>query len=459
MALALAAGLALRLYFLLLPVTVDDDTAAYTQLADNWFHHGIYGFVHAGRIVPSLIRLPGYPLFLGVVFAVFGRDHIRAALVLQALIDLDACWLLFDCLRTEVSRRAAWAALLLAVVCPFTAAYSVAGMTESLSIACVSLAIWSLARWVRAARAGRSALAPLLLLAAATGFATLLRADGVLLLVVCAGAVFWYGSEGLGAARSLRLALLAAILAALPLVPWTLRNARTFHRFQPLVPKEANNPGEFMPAGFRRWLRTWSIDYINTGEVAWNQEDYIDPEDVPARACSGAQECRQTMALIAEHNRIDDVSPALDAQFAALAAQRIREHPLDYYLVMPVLRVADMTFRPRTELFDIEPDWWDFAGHPTDSILAILLGLVNLGYVVLAVWGFLRRRVPLAGALLAYLLLRGLLLATMENPEQRYTMEAFPMLILAAACVFARDRPNEDEDESAAAESPSAAAA
>lgn len=448
MALALAAGLALRLYFLFLPVTTDDDTAAYTQLADNWFHHGTYGFVQAGRIVPSLIRLPGYPLFLGVVFAISGH-HLRAVLILQALIDLGACWLLFDCLRTEVSRRAAWAGLLLAVVCPFTAAYSVAGMTESLSIACISLAIWSLARFVRAAREGKQRLAPLLALAAAGGWAMLLRPDGALLVVVFAAAVFWYGSQGLGATRSLQLAVLGVALAALPLVPWTFRNARRFHVIQPLAPREANNPGEFTPSGFRRWLRTWTIDYINTGDVAWNQADYIDPEDVPSRACSGPEECRETSSLIAAHNEVKDVTPALDKKFARLAAQRIREHPLDYYIVLPALRVADMTLRPRTELFDIGPDWWDFRDHPADSILALMLGAINLVYVALAVWGFLRRRVPFAGALLAYLLLRGLVIATMENPEQRYTMEAFPILIVAAACVFARDTGDADDSASA----------
>ncbi len=445
-ALVLAAGLALRLYYLFLPVTVDDDTAAYTQLADNWFHHGVYGFVHAGHIVPSLIRLPGYPLFLGVVFAVFGRDRIRAALALQILVDLGACWLLFDCLRTQVSGKVAWAGLLLAVFCPFTAAYTAAGMTESLSIACVSLAIWSLARFVRAARAGETAMAPLLALAAAAGFASLLRPDGALLLAVCAAAVFWYGRKGLGAGRSLRLAALAACLAALPLVPWTLRNARTFHLFQPLAPRAANNPGEFTPRGFHRWLRTWSIDFVDTANVAWNQSDVIDLRDIPPRACSSAQECRETRALIAEHNRVRDVTPALDVQFAALAAQRIRKHPLDYYVVMPVLRVADMWMRPRTELFDVEDNWWAVADHPADSMLAIALGLVNLGYVMLASWGFARRRVPLAGVLLVYMLLRSVAIATMPNPEQRYTMECFPMLILAAACVFARNRRGSDAE-------------
>ncbi len=451
-ALLLAAGLALRLYYLLLPVALDDDTAAYTQLAQNWFHHGIYGFVHAGQIVPSLIRLPGYPLFLGLVFAIFGRDRLNAALMLQVLIDLGACWLLFDCLRTEVSRRAAWAGLFLGVFCPFTAAYAAAGMTECLSMACVTLAIWSLARLLRAAREGRSALAPLLALAAATGFATLLRPDGALLLAVFALAVFRYGSEGPEAARSvrsLRLAILVAALAALPLVPWTLRDFNTFGVFEPLAPREANNPGEFSPKGFHRWMRTWSIDYMNTADVAWNQSGFIDPHDIPSRACSTAQECGETMALIAEHNRLRDVTPALDAQFAALAARRVRHHPVDYYLAMPALRVADMWMRPRTELFDIEDDWWALGEHPADSVLAILLGMVNLGYLGMAAWGFLRRKVPLAGALLTYMLLRCLVIATMPNPEQRYTMECFPMLILAAACVFAPDRRSTGEGVSA----------
>jgi hypothetical protein len=36
-----------------------------------------------------------------------------------------------------------------------------------------------------------------------------------------------------------------------------------------------------------------------------------------------------------------------------------------------------------------------------------------------------------------YLLLRCLLLATMENPEPRYTLECFPILIVAAAAAIA----------------------
>jgi 4-amino-4-deoxy-L-arabinose transferase-like glycosyltransferase len=433
----LAAGFAYRIVFLLMPLSLDDDTTAYTELARNWFRHGIYGFFNGDMIQPSLVRLPGYPLFLGAVFSVFGWGHPHAVLVVQALIDLAGCWLLWDCARREVSRRAGWAVLLLAVFCPFTAAYAVTGLTESLSIFCVALAIWALARLVRAVRAGKPVLGPLLALAAAMGYGMLLRPDGVLLTAAFCAGILWYTRESAGAGRGLRLAVVAGLLAVLPLVPWTIRNYRTFHVIEPLAPRYVNNPGEFVPAGFFRWMRTWSVNFVDAGTVFWNLNGEIDPEDVPARACSTAAQCRLTETLIEEHNEQHEVTPELDAQFAALAAERIRERPLHYYVVLPLWRVADMWLWPRTERFPLNIWWWDVGDHPRDSAIAIGLGLVNLGYLALAVVGFARRRVPLRAVLLATIVLRCILLATMENPEQRYTMMMFPIVFLAAGCALA----------------------
>ena len=433
----LAAGFAYRIVFLLMPLSLDDDTTAYTELARNWFRHGIYGFFNGNVIQPSLVRLPGYPLFLGVFFSLLGWGHPHAVLVVQALIDLAGCWLLWDCARREVSRRAGWAVLLLAVFCPFTAAYAVTGLTESLSIFCVALAIWALARLVRAVRVGKPVLGPLLALAAAMGYGMLLRPDGVLLTAAFCAGVLWYTRESAGAGRGLRLAVVAGLLAVLPLVPWTIRNYRTFHVIEPLAPRYVNNPGEFVPAGFFRWMRTWSVNFVDAGTVFWNLNGEIDPEDVPARACSTAAQCRLTETLIEEHNEQHIVTPELDAQFEMLAAERIRERPWNYYVVLPLWRVADMWLWPRTERFPLNLWWWDVGDHPRDSAIAIGLGLVNLGYLALAVVGFARRRVPLQAALLATIVLRCILLATMENPEQRYTMMMFPIVFLAAGCALA----------------------
>jgi 4-amino-4-deoxy-L-arabinose transferase-like glycosyltransferase len=430
----LFAGFAYRITFLLLPLSLDDDTTAYSELARNWFHHGVYGFLRGAAIEPTLIRLPGYPLFLGVVFSVFG-EHLRAALVIQILFDLASCWLLWDCARTAVSRRAAWAVLLLAVFCPFTAAYVATGLTECLSIFCVALAIWALARVVRAARSGEKALGPLLVLAAAMAYGMLLRPDGVLLTAAFCAGLFWY-MRRVGTGRALRMALLTGVLAGLPLIPWTIRNYRTLHVIQPLAPRYVNNPDEFVPVGFFRWMRTWSVNFVDAGTVFWNLNDTIDPEDVPARACSGEAQCQETAVLVEEHNARQAVTPELDAKFTTLAVERIRERPLRYYVVLPLWRIADMWLWPRTERFPVNIWWWDFGDHPGQSAIAIGLGLVNLGYLVLAGWGFARRRVPLKGALLGYIVLRCILLGTMENPEQRYTMMMFPMMFLAAGCAL-----------------------
>jgi hypothetical protein len=400
----------------------------------------VYGFFNGNVIQPSLIRLPGYPLFLGVFFSVFGWEHPHAVLVVQALIDLAGCWLLWDCARRGVSRRARWAVLLLAVFCPFTAAYAVTGLTESLSIFCVALAIWALARLVRAVRAGKPVLGPLLALSAAMGYGMLLRPDGVLLTATFCAGILWYTRVQSGTGRGLRLAVLAGALALLPLVPWTIRNYRTFHAVQPLAPRYVNNPGEFVPAGFFRWMRTWSLNFVDAGTVFWNLNGEIDPEDVPARACSTPAQCRETEALIEEHNKEQAITPELDAQFAALAAERIRERPLNYYVALPLWRVADMWLWPRTERFPLNIWWWDVGDHPRDSEIAIGLGLLNLAYLGLAVVGFVRRRVPLQAVLLATVVLRSILLATMENPEQRYTMMMFPIVFLAGGCALAKER-------------------
>jgi hypothetical protein len=103
-----------------------------------------------------------------------------------------------------------------------------------------------------------------------------------------------------------------------------------------------------------------------------------------------------------------------------------------------------MALRPRTELFPIESRWWEWGAHPSESAIALALAAVNLFYIALALVGFFRGRVPLATAMLLYIILRCLLLLTLENAETRYTLELFPILITAGAAAFAarssRDR-------------------
>ena len=126
-----------------------------------------------------------------------------------------------------------------------------------------------------------------------------------------------------------------------------------------------------------------------------------------------------------------------DGRFAALAAERIQDSPARYYVWLPVLRIADMWLRPRTELLPSDPRWWEFNDAMPWLTVSIVFGLVNLFYVGAAVLGFLRpRHVFGMGLLFLFFLLRSLFLGTLENPEPRYTLECYPVVIVAAAALF-----------------------
>lgn len=446
LAMALSAGAALRLWFIHAYPEVQGDPLIYGDIAKNWMLHGIYGLTGGGAaapgapasalvagVHPTLIRLPGYPLFLILCFRLFGMEHYHAVMFAQTALDLGTCLLVTAFAHRIWSDRAGWWALWLAALCPFTANYAAVPLTETLELFCIALAFYALARFLAA-----PGWCWALVLALAWSYAALLRPDGALLAVATCPAMLFYGYKRWGFAPMLRWTLLSGVLSILPFIPWTLRNARTFHVFQPLAPRYAVDPGEPSDPGFNRWTKTVCVDLACTWEVYWNaNSDTIDFADLPARAFDSPQQYEGTRDLIAEYNRTTTLTPVMDAAFGALAAERIRNQPLRYYVELPVARLADMAFRPRTELLWIELRWWQYQHHPAETIFAWAYAGLNLAYFVLAVVGFLRRP-PLRGAILVFVLLRCALLLTLEAPEPRYTLEWFPPLIALAGVALTR---------------------
>jgi len=444
----IAAGVLLRVFFMVYPGPVDDDTAVYLQLGHNLLHHGVYGLDNGEVLAPSLFRLPGYPIFLAAVELLFPKICLFAVVVIQAALDLIGGLLLAAFARRHISSRAGEVVLALAMLCPFVSASASIAMTESLSVFAVSLGVYAVGRALAAAQSGRRDAAALVLTACAAMIAMLLRPDGVLLFAALAAGLFYYmvrSSAPSASRHRLRSAVVSVALvctvALAPLAVWTARNWADFHVFEPLAPRHVSDPGERVNLGFYRWVRTWAVEYVSTDAVFWKVgTEKIDIDDLPPRAFDSPQQREQTENLIDEYNRGFSISPDLDNRFNALAAERIRTHPLRYYLVVPFLRVADMALRPRTEEFPIDMYWWRWSEHPGETAYAAVLALINLGYLLLALWGFLRGRVPWAAIFAGYIILRCLLLGTMENPEPRYTLEWYPILIIAAGAALAANR-------------------
>jgi hypothetical protein len=432
---ALVAGATLRLWFIHAFPQIQGDTLLYGDIARNWLTHGIYGrsLTQPGgptAIIPTLVRLPGYPAFLALSFAAFGTQNYFAVLYLQVVIDLATCLLIAGFVARICGPRAAMAALWLAMLCPFTANYVAMPLTETPSIFCVALGLYAFA-----AVLDRPSLKWILVLAFALSYAALLRPDGALLAVALLPALVFYGRLP----QSLRVALICGLLSLLPFAAWTLRNWHTFHVFQPLAPRSATDPGEPKASGFQRWTKTWLADFASTYEIYWNVPgDEIDIHTLPARALDGDE--RKTLDLIAQYNAGDLLTPQLDARFAALADERIRAHPFRYYVTLPLLRLADMWFRPRVEMLDIELRWWQYRLHHAETQISYAYGALNLLYLLAALIGlFYWPR--FATAMVAYILLRCMLLATLDAPEPRYTLECFPLIIAFASAAVAKAWP------------------
>ncbi len=434
-------GLLLRLWFVHRDPDLSGDPLLYGAIARNLLQHGMYGF-SAGD--PTLIRLPGYPLFLAACFRIFGVEHYYPVLYLQVLIDLLGCWLLArlaSCLAPVPQKeRAARATLWLAALCPFTACYTAAPLTETLELFSISAALLCFARAlgigepVRVLRWQWLALSTFAWTAAA-----LLRPDGALLGLVLIPALVLYAPRPLRR-RAFQLAALTALASLLAFVPWTIRNWHTFHVFQPLAPRYATDPGEPIHPGFQRWTKTVCVDLACTAGVYWAADDTtIGLDELPSRAFDSAPQLRATQDLLAAYNRQTTITPELDARFSALAGQRIAAHPLRYYLQLPLLRLADMWFRPRVELFSVDLRWWRYASEGPDTLLAWAFAALNVAYLALACAGA-PKRPPLLGAFAVFILLRCALLWTLEAPEPRYTLECFPIVFVLGGLAIAYGR-------------------
>ena len=291
---------------------------------------------------------------------------------------------------------------------------------------------------------------------AATGAAIaaciLLRPDGGILLAAVAlylAVLAWRHRSGRKELADILVAgIIVVVIALAPLAPWTIRNFRTLHHFQPLAPRYANETNELVSRGFNRWVKTWIADYASVEEIYWNVPgEKIDPERLPSRAMDNMAERDSTLAVIADYNQTQDMTPELDARFGNLAANRIRAHPVRYYVGLPLLRVADMWLRPRTEILPPDVRWWEFHDDTKQSIIAVGFGLLNLAYVAAALLALIRvqargqARMPSgirwAGLVVSFVLLRSVFLGTLENPEPRYTLECYPVVILFTCRVLA----------------------
>ena len=430
---ALLAGALLRLWMLKHFFEVTGDALIYGGIAKNWALHGRYALtVGTGETYPTLIRLPGYPLFLVFCFKLFGIENYASAAWVQIALDLLGCLLLADLVRRiapeHLRTGAAHCTLWLAALCPFTAIYAASPLTEGPTLFAITLAMWCVALFSH-----RPGWPPALGCAFAVTFAALLRPDGALVALAFAPAMALIAIRNRSKV-SVRggipqMIVVCVLLAIAPFAAWTWRNWHTFRVLEPLAPRYATDPGEPTQAGWVSWVKTWCLDFTSTYQVYWNVPgDVLDLTKLPSRAFDSPRQYTETARLFDDYNKGgQSLTPEIDARFATLAAERYKAHPVQTRALLPVGRVADMWLRPRVENLPVDLDWWVYSHHNAETRFSWFYAGLNGFYLLLGIAG-LCLRPRMWQWMLAYIILRSALLLTVEAPEARYTLECFPML-------------------------------
>ncbi len=435
----------------LMPNDEPEDGKVYEQMARNLLRQLVFSHATEPPYEPSLIRLPGYPLFLTAVYSVFGESNNTAVRVTQAVVDTATCGLVALLAfywepDPKRKRKSSIAALALAAVCPFTAIYVGTILTETLS------SFFALATCAAATRAFRS------------NTRKELVSRWVLTGVLAAMAVNFRPDSGLFAAaigftlvittfvgrkatieveqqRARKISLGQAVVAGalfvlafcLLLLPWTIRNWRTFHLFQPLAPVHAEMPGEFVPRGYLRWVRTWIDDEREIEPFIWAIDTLpVVVKDLPPQAFDSEEEKQQVTKLFdlynhpqtavaqqspqsgfqleenpspqatpspsppADESTTDEgdendneeeteednqdaqsveMTPEIDAGFGQVAQERIARSPFRYYIKLPLKRAVGLWFNTHSQYYPFEGELFSADGLDSSSHQQIWLPL------------------------------------------------------------------------------------
>ena len=400
------------------PISAGDELR-YTMPAINLLAGRGFSSSVSEPYTPSEATVPGYPLFIAAIYAVFGQQN-SAVRIAQSLIDLLTCLLVafisFNLAPAALRTPAAISALVIyGCLSWFTVDWTRYVLTETLALffTCLTIAVgitaFRMGRWLWAV-AG-----------AVCGMALLTRADSVLL--VSAFVLFLGLQIVRRRAAAVANLLFFSLAVVLILAPWILRNYASLRKFQPLASEYGFARTQYMPDGYLLWIRTWITDeaHFKVFQPAFQPGDRtFDPRELPDSVFDSAEEKEQVFRLIAEYDREGQFTSEMNDKFRVIAHERIKHAPMRFFLYLPLMRIASvwLTVSP--------PHRSSF--HRFLRILSVLPILIG-GTLGLAVWG---RNQSLIQLLVCVVLTRTLFLGYHYAPEARYIVEAYPAMI--AAC-------------------------
>lgn len=385
-------------------------------------------------------QLPGFPAFVAGVWSLFPQTWFPVAL-LHSLLFAGATTYLFLSLRAAFAQRVAFAAALLVALSPLTIPWARYTLTETLAL---SATIWLFAELIWSLKERQLRLITVALPFAAACF---LRYDSVLLAVPVAFVGFYLHRPW----SAVRRGTVILLIAAIPLGAWWVRSAAV--GLGPLPNINFSPVLGALPKGYLAWGETWvrSQYQAKTWIYPVHKAAYSNIQ-IDASIYSSELERQQVETLLGELTAYDGqpFPRHIDAVFLELANDRRSREWFDYYLLRPFSHASILWFNPLNSagwpvslnLTDAGGGLWSLAiNNPVSAAVKagtaayrVLLLILALG---LAVWA-VRVRVafaqPVIVAAALYAIARTTFLASFNFMENRYVLEAVPLLEVAVVC-------------------------
>jgi 4-amino-4-deoxy-L-arabinose transferase-like glycosyltransferase len=382
---------------------------------------------------PITYPLPGYPLFLAGLYALFGRNYLVVKLV-QAAVDTATAFLAYRLARRVTdSQRTAILVLGVVALNPFTALWTTDLQTETLATFFATSIVWF---------ALQSAQSPgrlwYLGFGVTAGLGSLVRPAFVLLPVVLLSAV-WL-ARSLAWREALLRSALVLTAVALCLLPWVVRNYLVFH--QVIFAGRSNAPEQDHGYGYYAWYQNWLRDPTWTPRVNWDYMIYaretIPDHPFPDYAYDSEGERQEVEQLMQQVKAAGRFTPEIDQRFALLARAKAQQYPVRRYIVLPLVRMARVWINSGTSAINDPRVKGAFSlervrAEPIGFVVRVLLSISYCSIAPLGLVGMwlLRRRywviVPAALSVAYHTLIME---ATGYGVRARYVVYSVPVMLV-----------------------------
>lgn len=429
-------GLGLRLW--LVPQWVDamkaDDSAQFNQYAVNLVQHGVFSDDVTANPVPNARRTPHYPLFLASVYKWAGCGSYRAVQIVQSVLDLITCWLVYRTARELFRDRLVgyWSYGTALIATPLVA-FTGYVLPETLATLWTTLAVFCA---LKACRDNRNIWFIGLGISCA---AAALTRPALIALPVFLLPAFFLTPEGKRFFTPKRAAL-AGGCALLLFLPWMTRNAVSLHQFQVLGASRATAQDQAAP-GYHHWLSTWTDSHAYNRPLiaavvgqgtAFKPDQLPSVEKFPDHAFDSNEERDAVKGLFRQVYAQMKLTPEVDAGFKKLADEKISRHWLRHYVALPLFRMVMLWAEPMGQWFVKAP------ARVVRYAQLINLAIVAFGFgglwVIRRHW---RDAAPLMFAMVGCTVAGSLSCFCAAYVDPRVVVPVYPqMCIFASACAF-----------------------